>query len=91
MTATLPVTVGRAGTGGQAGSYGGGTREATPSGRTLEAVLSCGTREATLNGRPAGGASLVEQGYVRARFGGVPVLVGPELAAQLKAIGQKQP
>jgi hypothetical protein len=38
-----------------------------------------------------GGASLVEQGYVHARFGGVPVLVGPDLAAQIKAIRQKQP
>jgi len=45
---------------------------------------------------PAGGvaprgASLVERGYVHARFGGVPVLVGPELAAQLRADRQKQP
>jgi hypothetical protein len=31
-------------------------------------------------------ASLAEQGYLPARFGGIPVLVGPELAAQLKAI-----
>jgi hypothetical protein len=37
------------------------------------------------------GTSLTERGYVHGRFGGVPVLVGPELAAQLKAIGQKQP
>jgi hypothetical protein len=37
------------------------------------------------------GASLTERGYVHGRFGGVPVLVGPELAAQLKAISQKQP
>jgi hypothetical protein len=37
------------------------------------------------------GASLTERGYVHGRFGGVPVLVGPELAAQLKVIGQKQP
>lgn len=36
------------------------------------------------------GASLVERGYVHARFGGVPVLVGPELAAQLRADRQKQ-
>jgi hypothetical protein len=36
-------------------------------------------------------ASLTEQGYVHARFGGVPVLVGPQLAAQLKALRQKQP
>jgi hypothetical protein len=37
------------------------------------------------------GASLAERGYVRASFGGVPVLVGPELAAQLRAIGQQHP
>jgi hypothetical protein len=36
-------------------------------------------------------ASLAEQGYVHARFGGVPVLVGPQLAAQLKALRPKQP
>jgi hypothetical protein len=35
--------------------------------------------------------SLAEQGYVHGRFGGVPVLVGPELTAQLKAMRQKQP
>jgi hypothetical protein len=39
---------------------------------------------------PGGGASLggrlIEQGYVHARFGGMPVLVGPKLAAQLKAL-----
>jgi hypothetical protein len=40
---------------------------------------------------PRRGASLTERGYVHARFGGMPILVGPELAAQLKAIGQKQP
>jgi hypothetical protein len=37
------------------------------------------------------GTSLVERGYVHARFGGVPVLVGPELAAQLKTIHRTQP
>jgi hypothetical protein len=36
------------------------------------------------------GASLADRGYVHARFGGVPVLVGPELAAQLRATGQQQ-
>jgi hypothetical protein len=34
--------------------------------------------------------SLAEQGYVHGSFGGVPVLVGPELAAQLKAMRQKK-
>jgi hypothetical protein len=42
-------------------------------------------------GGAARGASLVERGYVHARFGGVPVLVGPELAAQLRADRQRQP
>ncbi len=42
-------------------------------------------------GGTARGASLVERGYVHASFGGVPVLVGPELAAQLRANRQKQP
>jgi hypothetical protein len=31
-------------------------------------------------------ASLAERGYLPGRFGGIPVLVGPELAAQLRAI-----
>jgi hypothetical protein len=35
-------------------------------------------------------ASLAEQGYLPARFGGIPVLVGPELAAQLRAIRGQQ-
>jgi hypothetical protein len=43
------------------------------------------------NGDSPGGASLAERRYGHARFGGVPVLVGPELAAQIKAIHQKQP
>ena len=48
------------------------------------------------DGEPAPGrgaslrTSLVEQGYVAARFGGIPVLVGPALAAQLKAPREKQ-
>jgi hypothetical protein len=33
--------------------------------------------------------SLAEQGCVHGSFGGVPVLVGPELAAQLKAMRQR--
>lgn len=39
----------------------------------------------------ARGTSLVEQGYVPACFGGIPVLVGPTLAAQLRALREKQP
>ena len=41
-------------------------------------------RGASLGGR------LIEQGYVQAHFGGTPVLVGPKLAAQLKALSEKQ-
>jgi len=37
------------------------------------------------------GASLAERGYRAARFGGLPVLVGPELAARLEAIRRRQP
>ena len=48
------------------------------------------------DGEPASGrcvslrTSLVEQGYVPARFGGIPVFVGPGLAAQLRAPREKQ-
>lgn len=38
-----------------------------------------------------GGPSLIEQGYVPAHFGGIPVLVGPGLAAELRALRGKQP
>ena len=34
--------------------------------------------------------SLVDQGYVPARFGEIPVLVGPKLAAQLRALREKK-
>ena len=53
-----------------------------------------GTRHLAVAGRNAGSpgrASLAEQGFVPARFGAVPVLVGPELAAQIKANRRKQP
>lgn len=42
--------------------------------------------EATPGGGASLGGRLIEQGYVQARFGGMPVLVGPTLAAQLKAL-----
>ena len=32
----------------------------------------------------------VENGYVRARFGGIPVLITPELAAEIRA-SRRQP
>ena len=50
-----------------------------------------GNHGAAAPGGARRGASLAERGYVRACFGGMPVLVGPELAAQLRVIGQKQP
>lgn len=42
--------------------------------------------EATPGGGASLGGRLIEQGYVHARFGGMPVLVGPKLATQLKAL-----
>jgi hypothetical protein len=44
--------------------------------------------DGTVPGGGRRGASLAEQGYVHARFGDVPVLVGPELAAQIRAMRQ---
>jgi hypothetical protein len=45
----------------------------------------------TLGDGPGRGASLAEHGYIHARFGGVPVLVAPELAAQIRAFREEQP
>lgn len=73
--AVRPVDVGQAGT-----RYGAG-----PPGGSRAATGPAGSSSA---GR---GTSLVERGYVHARFGGVPVLVGPELAAQLKTTRRTQP
>ncbi len=36
-------------------------------------------------GKPPVASSWIEMGYVRARFGGIPVLITPELAAEIKA------
>jgi hypothetical protein len=47
--------------------------------------------EAAEGGGASLGGRLIEQGYVHARFGGMPVLVGPGLAAQLRASREKQP
>jgi len=52
---------------------------------------AAGDGDATPRGGIVPGTSLSEQGYVHARFGGIPVLVGPQLAAQLKALREKQP
>lgn len=52
---------------------------------------SAGDGRAALAEGVGRGGSLVERGYVHARFGGVPVLVGPELAAQLRSRRQEQP
>ena len=34
--------------------------------------------------------SWIDSGYVRARFGGAPVLITPELAAQIRDFREKQ-
>ena len=47
--------------------------------------------EATPGDRAGRGASLAERGYVRARFGGVPVLIASELAAKISAVREEQP
>jgi len=65
------------------------TRQVTV-GQAGQRPAAGGGGEAGTNGA-ARGASLAEQGYVHARFGGVPVLVGPQLAAQLKALRPQQP
>lgn len=39
----------------------------------------------------AGGTRLAAQRYVHARFGDVPVLIAPELAAQIRATHSEQP
>jgi len=81
MTAMAPVTSRSVpqGTVGQSGTDNG--------------AGSCGrgVGPGPAGGGVARGASLVERGYVHARFGGVPVLVGPELAAQLRTNRQRQP
>lgn len=52
----------------------------------------CAHDGATPPGDGAGrGASLARQKYVRARFGGVSVLIAPELAAQIRAVRKEQP
>jgi hypothetical protein len=70
----LPVTVSQADTGAVGNAY--------PPGRTGSSV---GDGGATLGGGAGRGASPAEQGHVRARFGGIPVLVTAEMAAQIKA------
>jgi hypothetical protein len=68
--------------GDRAESYGGGT--GSDSGRNGAATSNDGEAAPRR-------ASLAERGYVHARFGGIPVLVGPELAAQIKAVAHKPP
>ena len=57
----------------------------------MTAMLPAADGEATPGGGASLGGRLIEQGYVHARFGGTPVLVGPQLAAQLKALSERQP
>jgi hypothetical protein len=80
MTATRPVNGRQADTADGGGSFGNDTG-LDPASRSAH------DGKATPGGADRG-ASLVEQGYVRARFDGLPVLIGPEFAAQLRAIRQ---
>ena len=66
---------------------GAGGNAASPR-RTGRSARDGGT---TLGNGAGRGASLAERGYVRARFGGVPVLVAPELAARIRAFREEQP
>lgn len=47
--------------------------------------------EAALDEGASGAAGPVERNYLHARFGGLPVLVTPEMAAQIKAFRENQP
>jgi hypothetical protein len=47
--------------------------------------------EAALDGGVGDAPGPVERKYLHARFGGLPVLVTPEMAAQIKAFREKQP
>ena len=101
VTATLPVTAGTAwqgndgpaGTGDPAGSSGGAAVTGPAGdGGARDARTPVSSRTYPLADRPlAGRAGLAGQGYVRARFGGVPVLIAPELAAQIRAVREEQP
>jgi hypothetical protein len=56
-----------------------------------QADRSAGDGEATPGGSAGRGATLMERGHVHARFGGIPVLVTAEMAAQIKAFREVQP
>jgi hypothetical protein len=58
---------------------------------TAALPATAGDGKATPDSGAAPGTSLIEQGYVHARFGGIPILVGPQLAAELKALRVRQP
>ena len=66
---------------------GAGGNAASPR-RTGRSARDGGT---TLGNGAGRGASLAERGYAGARFGGVPVLVAPELAARIRAFREEQP
>jgi hypothetical protein len=66
-------------------------RPSGPSGLIPQQLSARGTgADGTVLGGARRGASLAEQGYVHARFGNVPVLVGPELAAEIRAMRQER-
>jgi hypothetical protein len=89
MTAMLPVTAGTEPQPTSVPAHGPADRggNTDSSGQTRRPA---GDGEATSGGGGMLRTRLVEQGYVHARFGGIPVLVGPNLAAQLKAPREKR-
>jgi hypothetical protein len=59
---------------------------------TLPVAADGAASDARTSAASAGhGAGLAERRYVRARFGGLPVLIAPELAAQIRAARKEQP
>jgi hypothetical protein len=76
-----------------AAAYGEYPETAAGRMRWARAIIE-GTPAADGEATPGGGGvlrtRLAEQGYVSARFGGLPVLVGPKLAAQLKSSREKR-
>ena len=84
MTATLPASAGTMLQVTASQADPGTVGNAHSPGRTHG---SAGEGGATPGGGAGRGASLAEQGHVRARFGGIPVLVTAEMAAQIKAFG----
>jgi len=97
MTATLSVTAGTASqltAGPDGGAGANGIQLLGDPGQNADSPGWTGRSAGDVGSTPGGGAgrgaSLVEQGHVHARFGGIPVLVTAEMAAQIKAFREKQ-